>query len=68
MFILTFYESRFFDVLARPQLSVLIILVVVLSSLMIVPVRFPALPQPTSSCGARATRAVPARPCPTSSR
>ena len=47
VFILTFYESRFFDVLARPQLSVLIILVVVLSSLMIVPVRFPALPQPT---------------------
>ena len=47
VFILSFAGSRFFDVLARPQLSVLIILVVSLSALMISPVRFLALPQPT---------------------
>ena len=47
VFILTFAGSRWFDVLARPQLSVLIILVVSLSTLMISPVRFPALPQPS---------------------
>ncbi|HEX8385473.1 MAG TPA: CDP-diacylglycerol--serine O-phosphatidyltransferase [Rubricoccaceae bacterium] len=47
VFILTFAGSRWFDVLARPQLSVLIILVVGLSALMISPVRFPALPQPS---------------------
>ena len=47
VFILVFAGSRWFDVLARPQLSVLIILVVSLSALMISPVRFPALPQPS---------------------
>ena len=49
VFILTFYQTGWFDVLARPQISVLITLVVVLSSLMVSPVRFPALPQPTPS-------------------
>jgi CDP-diacylglycerol--serine O-phosphatidyltransferase len=49
VFILVFAGSRWFDVLARPQLSVLIILVVSLSALMISPVRFPALPQPSRS-------------------
>ncbi len=47
VFILTFIERPWFDVLARPQLSVLISLVVVLATLMVSPVRFPALPQPT---------------------
>ncbi len=47
VFILTFAPLRWFDVLARPQLSVIITLVVVLSALMVSPVRFPALPQPT---------------------
>lgn len=47
VFILTFAPLRWFDVLARPQLSVLITLVVVLSALMVSPVRFPALPQPS---------------------
>lgn len=47
VFILTFADRAWFDVLARPQISVLITLVIVLSSLMVSPVRFPALPQPT---------------------
>ncbi len=49
MFILTFAGTTGFsvDMLARPQLSVLIILVVVLSTLMVTPVSFPAMPQPT---------------------
>lgn len=47
VFILTFIETPWFDVLARPQLSVLISLVVVLATLMVSPVKFPALPQPT---------------------
>lgn len=49
VFILTFADREWFDVdvLARPQISVLITLVLVLSSLMVSPVRFPALPQPT---------------------
>ena len=47
VFILTFYDTGWFDVLARPQISVLITLVLVLSALMVSPVRFPALPQPT---------------------
>ena len=46
VFILVFADRTWFDVLARPQLSTLIILVVVLSSLMVLPVPFPALPQP----------------------
>lgn len=47
VFILTFAPTTWFDVLARPQLSVLITLVVALSALMVSTVRFPALPQPT---------------------
>lgn len=49
VFILVFSDAQWFDVdvLARPQISVLISLVVVLSALMVSPVRFPALPQPT---------------------
>lgn len=46
VFILTFADRPWFDVLARPQLSVLITIVVVLSALMVSPVPFPALPQP----------------------
>ncbi|WP_218830485.1 CDP-diacylglycerol--serine O-phosphatidyltransferase [Rubrivirga marina] len=46
VFILTFIERPWFDVLARPQLSVLITLVVGLSALMVSPISFPALPQP----------------------
>lgn len=46
VFILTFADRQWFDVLARPQLSVLITIVVVLSALMVSPVPFPALPQP----------------------
>ncbi len=49
VFILTFYDAQWFDVLARPQISVLITLVIVLSSLMVSPVRFPALPQPSAA-------------------
>ena len=49
VFILTFSGTGWFDVLARPQISVLIILVGVLSVLMVSPVRFPALPQPSRS-------------------
>ena len=47
VFILTFQDASWFDVLARPQISVLITLVVTLSALMVSPVRFPALPQPS---------------------
>jgi len=46
VFILTFIDRPWFDVLARPQLSVLITLVVGLSALMVSPISFPALPQP----------------------
>lgn len=46
VFILTFIGRPWFDVLARPQLSVLITLVVGLSALMVAPISFPALPQP----------------------
>lgn len=49
VFILTFADSAWFDVLERRQISVLITLVVVLSTLMVSPVRFPALPQPTAA-------------------
>ena len=51
VFILVFADAEWFnvDVLARPQISVLITLVVVLSALMVSPVRFPALPQPNRS-------------------
>ena len=47
VFILTFIDTDWFNVLARPQLSVLITLVVALSTLMVAPISFPALPQPT---------------------
>lgn len=46
VFILVFADRTWFDLLARPQLSVLITIVVVLSALMVSPVPFPALPQP----------------------
>ncbi len=46
VFILTFADFPWFDVLERRQISVLITLVLVLSALMVSPVRFPALPQP----------------------
>lgn len=49
VFILTFADSPWFDVLERRQLSVLITIVVVLSTLMVSPIRFPALPQPSSA-------------------
>ena len=49
VFILVFADADWFNVLARPQISVLISLVLVLSGLMVSPVRFPALPQPTPS-------------------
>jgi CDP-diacylglycerol--serine O-phosphatidyltransferase len=49
VFILTFGPASGLgeSVLARPQISALIILVVVLSTLMVSPVPFPALPQPS---------------------
>ena len=47
VFILAFTNNPWFDVLARPQLSALITLVVVLSTLMVSPIRFPALPHPS---------------------
>lgn len=47
VFILASVDLEWFNVLARPQLSVLISIVVLLSSLMVSPVRFPALPHPT---------------------
>ena len=49
VFILAMLDQAFFDVLARPQLSVLITLIVVLSFLMVAPVPFPALPQPNAA-------------------
>ncbi|MEM1042068.1 MAG: CDP-diacylglycerol--serine O-phosphatidyltransferase [Bacteroidota bacterium] len=49
VFILTFADSSWFDVLERRQISVLITLVLALSALMVSPVRFPALPQPNRS-------------------
>ena len=48
VFILAMLDQRWFDVLARPQISVLVTLVVVLSFLMVAPVPFPALPQPNA--------------------
>lgn len=49
VFILTFFDATWFDVdvLERQQLSVLITIVVLLSALMVSPIRFPALPQPS---------------------
>ena len=49
VFILASVNLAWFDVLARPQLSVLITIVVGLSALMVAPIRFPALPHPTRS-------------------
>ena len=51
VFILTFADATWFDVdvLERRQISVLITLVVLLSTLMVSPIRFPALPQPSSA-------------------
>ena len=49
VFILTFADSTWFDVLERRQISVLITIVVVLSTLMVSPIRFPSLPHPTSA-------------------
>lgn len=46
VFILASVDMGWFDVLARPQISVLITIVVGLSALMVAPIRFPALPQP----------------------
>ena len=48
VFILAMLDQQWFDVLARPQISVLVTLVVVLSFLMVAPVSFPALPQPNA--------------------
>ena len=47
VFILASVDLEWFNVLARPQLSVLISIVVALSFLMVAPVRFPALPHPS---------------------
>ena len=51
VFILAFSDNAWFnvglDVLARPQLSAVVIVVVLLSMLMVSPIRFPALPHPT---------------------
>jgi CDP-diacylglycerol--serine O-phosphatidyltransferase len=49
VFILVFTDPAvtWFDVLARPQISVLVTIVLALSALMVSPVPFPALPQPT---------------------
>lgn len=49
VFILASVDLAWFDVLARPQLSVLITIVVGLSTLMVAPIRFPALPHPNRS-------------------
>ncbi len=49
VFILTFADAGWFDVLERRQISILITIVVVLSTLMVSPIRFPALPQPNSA-------------------
>jgi len=48
VFVLAFSNKAWFnvDVLARPQLSALITIVLVLSTLMVAPIRFPALPHP----------------------
>ena len=46
VFILSMLDQQWFDVLARPQISVLVTIVVGLSFLMVVPVPFPAIPQP----------------------
>ncbi len=46
VFILASVDMGWFDVLARPQLSILITIVVGLSALMVAPIQFPALPQP----------------------
>ncbi len=49
VFILAMLDQRWFDVLARPQISVLITLVVGLSFLMVTPISFPALPHPSAA-------------------
>ncbi|MEM1115874.1 MAG: CDP-diacylglycerol--serine O-phosphatidyltransferase [Bacteroidota bacterium] len=49
VFILASVDLAWFDVLARPQISVLVIVVVLLSALMVMPIQFPALPHPTRS-------------------
>ena len=49
VFILTSVDHDWFDVLARPQLSALITIVVGLSALMVAPISFPALPQPNAA-------------------
>lgn len=46
VFILASVDMEWFNVLARPQLSILITIVVGLSALMVSPIPFPALPQP----------------------
>ena len=50
VFILTFAapeRALFFDVLSRRQLSFVVMLVAALSVLMVLPIKFPALPQPS---------------------
>ena len=50
VFILTFADPTrafYIDILSRRQLSFVVILVVALSMLMVLPVKFPALPQPS---------------------
>lgn len=50
VFILTFADPTrafYFDVLSRRQLSFVVMLVIALSLLMVLPVKFPALPQPS---------------------
>ena len=49
VFILTSVDQQWFDVLARPQISILITIVVGLSALMVSPISFPALPQPNAA-------------------
>ena len=46
VFILASVDMDWFNVLARPQISILITIVVGLSALMVAPISFPALPQP----------------------
>ena len=46
VFILASVDMAWFDVLARPQISILITIVILLSGLMVAPIPFPALPQP----------------------
>ncbi len=46
VFILASVDMEWFNVLARPQISILITIVILLSGLMVAPIQFPALPQP----------------------